>query len=503
MWRKRTVIDFYLKSVFSESTSMTSKKTILNEKPKSKTGVFRRSESVMPPGLNVRKPSSAVSELNSVGKESQKLFRRSSMISSEGFDKYTYDCHRLDIPTRSIGLEFEESSLAERNNAPKNLLPTIPSVKQTSILKKKTVSIKNPLVKRDSVVHPGRIDMQQSLCIAGRFQNPWPTWRPPTFTNILKFGLSKSNSKVPPKQELDLVLPIVKQNFSKLMVPDDGIRVTWMGHSTVLVQMHGLNVLTDPIFSDRASPSQVVGPKRYRDPPCSIHDLPHINAVVISHSHYDHLDLNTVTLLNARFGTDIRWFVPIGLQSWMQHVGCENVVELDWWEENCVPEHSDTFFVFTPAQHWSKRTIADDNKVLWGSWCILGPKYRFFFAGDTGYCDVFKQIGRVHGPFDLCAIPIGAYEPRWFMKYQHINPEEAVQIHIDVHSKHSLAIHWGTFCLANEYYLDPPRKLRDSLDKHEIPPELFFTLKHGESRLIAQTNLVKRNNMRMVNSYGN
>ncbi|KAF8791304.1 N-acyl-phosphatidylethanolamine-hydrolyzing like protein [Argiope bruennichi] len=169
----------------------------------------------------------------------------------------------------------------------------------------------------------------------------------------------------------------------------------------------------------------------------------------------------------------------------MQQVGCENVVELDWWEENCVPEHSDTFFVFTPAQHWSKRTIADDNKVLWGSWCILGPRYRFFFAGDTGYCDLTYSVLYF----------------RWFMKYQHINPEEAVQIHLDVRSKRSLAVHWGTFCLANEYYLDPPRKLRDSLDKQEIPPEFFFTLKHGESRLIAQNNLVKRDNTHVINNY--
>ncbi|XP_035207769.1 N-acyl-phosphatidylethanolamine-hydrolyzing phospholipase D-like [Stegodyphus dumicola] len=482
-----------------KNVKMTSKKVTINEKPKvTKMGLFRRSESVMPSGF--KKPTEA-NNTDASDTDNKNLIRRSSMICSEGFDKYTYDCHRHDIPARSVGLELEASAFNEEANVRNVTLPSKPTLpgKKTSILKK-TVSSKCPLIKRDSVVHPGRIDMQRSLCIGGRFQNPWPTWRPPTFTNILKFGITRDKSKVPPKQELELVLPIVKQNFAKLSIPEDGIRVTWIGHSTVLVQMHGLNVLTDPIFSERASPSQVVGPKRYRDPPCSIHDLPHINAVVISHSHYDHLDYNTVLLLNARFGTDIRWFVPLGLQTWMQQVGCENVVELDWWEENCVPEHSDTFFVFTPAQHWSKRTIADDNKVLWGSWCILGPKYRFFFAGDTGYCDVFKQIGRVHGPFDLSAIPIGAYEPRWFMKYQHINPEEAVQIHMDVRSKRSLAIHWGTFSLANEYYLDPPLRLRESLDKYEIPHELFFTMKHGESRLIAQNNLVKRNLLTVQNN---
>ncbi|CAL1297955.1 unnamed protein product [Larinioides sclopetarius] len=260
-----------------------------------------------------------------------------------------------------------------------------------------------------------------------------------------------------------------------------------MGHSTVLLQMHGLNILTDPMFSDRASPIQAFGPKRYRDPPCSVGDLPHINGVVISHSHYDHLDLNTVTSLNARFGTKTSWFVPLGLQPWMKRVGCENAVEVDWWKESYIPDSKDVFFIFTPAQHWSKRALVDDNKVLWGSWCILGPKFRFFFAGDTGYCDAFKQIGNIYGPFDLSAIPIGAYEPRWFMKYAHVNPEEAVQMHLDIRSKNSLAIHWGTFCLGSEYYLDPLLKLQESLGNRKISRESFFTLRHGESRLISQS----------------
>ena len=195
----------------------------------------------------------------------------------------------------------------------------------------------------------------------------------------------------------------------------------------------------------------MVGPKRYRDVPCSIHDLPcHLDAVLISHNHYDHLDMNTVTLLNARYGVDVRWFVPLGLTSWFESAGCENVVELDWWEESCIPEKLDTSFIFVPAQHWSKRTLADDNKSLWGGWVVIGPRHRFYFAGDTGYCPSFKEIGTMYGPFTASAIPIGAFEPRWFMKYQHVNPEEAVAIHLDVRSDFSLAIHWGTFALANE-----------------------------------------------------
>lgn len=160
------------------------------------------------------------------------------------------------------------------------------------------------------------------------------------------------------------------------------------------------------------------------------------------------------------------------LADWFNRVGCENVVSLNWWEENCVADKSDgtclsclpvllilleiraplfaVSFVFTPCQHWSKRTLTDDNKSLWGSWVIKGPKFRFFFAGDTGYCDIFKQIGLVYGPFDVAAIPIGSYEPRWYMKHQHVNPEEAVRIHEDIGSQFSVAIHWGTFAISNE-----------------------------------------------------
>lgn len=409
----------------------------------------------------------------------RKLICRNTMICSEGNDKYTYDCEQhIQPPLKRLELNGEALRSA-------SALSLISASDQASTPSDGEYS---PMVKRESFVHPGKVELQRSLCINGRFHNPWPNWRPPTVTNILKFGLSKDKSNVPSKQELDLVLPILKPKFSEYsMPPEEGVRVTWLGHATVLVQLDGMTILTDPIFSERASPSQVVGPKRYRDVPCSIHDLPPIHAVVISHTHYDHLDLNTVILLNSRFGSDLRWFVPLGLAHWMNAVGCENVVELDWWEENVGGEHSEISFVLTPCQHWCKRTITDDNKVLWGSWSIIGPRNRFFFAGDTGYCDAFKQIGQMYGPFDLSAIPVGAYEPRWFMKYQHVNPEEAVQVHMDVKSLYSLAIHWGTFSLANEYYLDPPIKLRESLEKHNLKPEVFFTLKHGESRVVGRS----------------
>jgi N-acyl-phosphatidylethanolamine-hydrolysing phospholipase D len=320
----------------------------------------------------------------------------------------------------------------------------------------------------------------------GRFINPWPTWKFPTVGNLLKWMLfTKDNSKVPNRQELDRTLPILSMDFARLAnPPQDDIQLTWIGHSTLLVQMDTINILTDPVFSHRSSPLQLVGPKRYRDVPCSIHDLPRIDAVIVSHTHYDHLDYNTVQILNARFGADIRWFVPMGLASWMHGMGCDNVIELDWWDENCIPLRPEVRFVFTPAQHWCKRTPIDDNKVLWGSWCVLGPKNKFFFSGDTGYCYGFEQIGNKYGPFDLAAIPIGAYEPRWFMKSQHIDPTEAAQIHVDVKARKSVAIHWGTFNLSYEFYLDPPEKLREALEEKSIPQEDFFTMKHGETKTV-------------------
>ncbi|XP_069012785.1 N-acyl-phosphatidylethanolamine-hydrolyzing phospholipase D-like isoform X1 [Embiotoca jacksoni] len=323
----------------------------------------------------------------------------------------------------------------------------------------------------------------------GRWMNPWPTWRFPSYARVLRFLLLDRNySDIPGKEVLDNTLPVMEPYFVQhpdLSESGPGLKVTWLGHSTVLVEMDGLNILTDPIFSKRASPVQFTGPKRYRGPPCIVEQLPRIDAVVISHSHYDHLDAGSVASLNGRFGGELRWFVPLGLMDWLAKMGCENVMELDWWEENCVPGHDNVTFVCTPSQHWSKRTALDNNTSLWGSWSVLGPNHRFFFAGDTGYCASFQEIGKRFGPFDLAAIPIGAYMPRDMMVGQHVDPEQAVQIHQDLQAKQSVAIHWGTFALAHENYLEPPVRLREALEHKGLRPEAFFTLHHGESRLIA------------------
>jgi len=322
-------------------------------------------------------------------------------------------------------------------------------------------------------------EIPKSKRINGRFTNPWPEWKTPSYYNAMKFFFETDHSSIPSKKELDEKLPILTPEFK---FDENKVSVTWIGHSTVLVNFDNITILTDPIFSLRASMTQLAGPTRYRKAAVNVNELPPIDAVVISHNHYDHLDLNSVKELNNRFGDKMHWFVPLGIAEWMRSVGCENVKELNWGEESFIPHKSKIKFVLTPAQHWSKRSVNDDFKTLWGSWTVIGPKHRFFFTGDTGYCDAFKLIGQKYGPFDISAIPIGAYEPRWFMGPQHVDPEQAVQIHKDIKSKFSVAIHWGTFALAHEHYLEPPQKLRDALRAQMLPESEFIALSHGETK---------------------
>ena len=219
-------------------------------------------------------------------------------------------------------------------------------------------------------------------------------------------------------QELEENLPVVSTDLDALNArrANWGLQVTWIGHATVLVQMDGISILTDPVFNEYCGMSWMAGYKRFRPVPLTVAQLPDIDAVIISHNHYDHLDETTVKQLNERFGERTCWFVPVGTGDWMNKTGCKNVVELDWWQHNSelLSNHKgkNIKFVFTPSQHWCCRGAFDENCALWGSWCIIGPKHRFFFGGDTGYCDVFKVIGQKYGPFDLAAIPIGAYSPR-------------------------------------------------------------------------------------------
>jgi len=273
-----------------------------------------------------------------------------------------------------------------------------------------------------------------------------------------------------------------------LAAPDPGFlaanrtrpTLTWIGHSTFLVQIGGLNVLTDPHFTSRASPLNWVGPGRVAAPGLHLRDLPAPDVILISHNHYDHLDDQSVRWL-ARHHPKAVFVVPLGLRRWLQRRHVANAVELDWWHE-----HSGHGFRVTavPAQHFSGRTATDGNRTLWCGFILEAANRKIYFAGDTGYSKDFADIGNKMGPVDLALLPIGAYEPRWFMRAMHVNPEEAVRIHRDVGSRQSVAMHWGTFRLTEEPLDEPPKALAKALAEADIPPERFWVLQHGETRTL-------------------
>ncbi len=260
----------------------------------------------------------------------------------------------------------------------------------------------------------------------------------------------------------------------------DKPRVTWLGHASTLVQYQGINFLTDPHLSEYASPVPFMGPKRLIAPALSFAELPKIDFIVISHNHYDHLDINTV----KKIGDEAMWLVPLGLKQWMTDngIGASRVVELDWWQKWQFKTGIEV--VATPSQHWSKRTPFDTNHTLWASWHVNISGFKTWFAGDTGYSvEKFIEIGKRLGPHNLSLIPIGAYGPRYFMLPQHVDPEQAIKIHEDVNSEFSVGIHWGTFALTHEPFLEPANLLVELLEKKPVVYP-FVTLKIGETHVI-------------------
>ncbi|XGC80011.1 MBL fold metallo-hydrolase [Bdellovibrio bacteriovorus] len=251
---------------------------------------------------------------------------------------------------------------------------------------------------------------------------------------------------------------------------------TWIGHATALLQTGGANILTDPVFSERVSPVSFAGPRRMVKVPLQMHELPPIDAVVVSHGHYDHLDLPTLKEL-AKRSSQTLFLVPLGNAELLQGEGIKNVKELDWWDHVTVKGLTITF---TPAQHWSARSLFDRNQTLWGGWHVRSGNLSFLYTGDTGYSKDFLDIAEKLGSVDIAFIPIGAYEPRWFMKQQHVNPEEAVQIHLDVKAKLSIGGHWGTFRLSDETMVAPVQDLEKALVQKNVKPSEFRVMKHGE-----------------------
>jgi N-acyl-phosphatidylethanolamine-hydrolysing phospholipase D len=252
------------------------------------------------------------------------------------------------------------------------------------------------------------------------------------------------------------------------IVPNDGAilrangsepTVTWVGHATFLIQLDGMNILTDPHWGGSVGPLRVAGMRRLVPPGIPFDDLPHIDAVVISHDHWDHLDAATVKRLAQRDAP--RFFVPLGIKAWLSGLGVDHVVELDWWQSESLGRVT---FALTPAQHSSGRAFTDQNRRLWGSWVLTDGQKRLFFAGDTGYHHEFGEIARRWGPFDIAALPIGGYSAFERHHPGHLNPEESVQAFEDLGARLLVPMHWGTFETNHEPFREPPdRLMREAL----------------------------------------
>jgi L-ascorbate metabolism protein UlaG (beta-lactamase superfamily) len=260
----------------------------------------------------------------------------------------------------------------------------------------------------------------------------------------------------------------------------DEVVVTFVGHATFLIQASATTILIDPVYTRRASPASFAGPRRVRAPGVQFDDLPSISLVLLSHNHYDHCDLGTLRLLEQRFHAPV--VTPLGNGRLLRSAGIGRIEEIDWWETASTAPLPITL---TPAQHFSARSMFDRNRALWGGFLIETGGRRILFAGDTGYGPHFPEIATRLSPVDLALLPIGAYEPRWFMKDIHMNPAEAVQAHLDLAARQSIGMHFGTFQLTPEGIDDPPRELANALRERAVAADRFRTLEVGESLILS------------------
>lgn len=378
-------------------------------------------------------------------------------------------------------------------------------------------------------------DLRHHLKDGKGFVNPWDSWRE-LGTLTIGWGLLKrrfvGQANVPKTAAPTVTVRkpvLLEERFGR-----DSLRATWLGHACYLVEFpSGFRVLFDPVFTARCSPFSMLGPKRFTELPCEIEDIPIVDAVVISHNHYDHLSHPTVVKIGRRH-PHAHFFVPLKNKQWFLDCGIERVTELDWWEDaeialgrapSSLPEdkapkiemdldrrdqEADGPSAITarigclPCQHISARTAFDRAHALWASWSIESGGKKVWFAGDTGYravpelskgvddyapdqvhprCPAFKQIGDLRGPFDLGLIPIGAYEPRWIMSPMHANPFDSVHIFIDTRCERALGMHWGTWVLTEEDVLEPPALLKTALKRTDLAEEgVFDVCDIGESR---------------------
>jgi N-acyl-phosphatidylethanolamine-hydrolysing phospholipase D len=310
--------------------------------------------------------------------------------------------------------------------------------------------------------------------VEGGFRNPNPEFRPPGGWTRARFLAGRVWASLVSPRSFEA--PRILGDLA-LLGSNPAPTVTWIGHATLLVQLEGVTILTDPHWSPRASPLSWAGPRRLSPPGLDFEALPPVHVVVISHDHYDHLDLATVKRLAETH--DPLFVVPLGLKPWFTEQGIGRVEELDWWQSH---EHRGLRLVCVPAQHFAQRTPWDGNRRLWASWAVIGASRRLYFGGDTGYFDGFRQAGERLGPFDLAALPIGAYLPPEIMRLVHLTPEEAVQAFEDLRARTLLGIHWGTFDLADEPLAEPPERMLAETRRRGIPAERAWILKIAETR---------------------
>lgn len=317
----------------------------------------------------------------------------------------------------------------------------------------------------------------------GRFRNPWGLAES-RFAGLLRWRWNRMRHPLP-RDDGAGSLHGIPSSVRLPRAAANEIAITWIGHSTLLVQLGPLNVLTDPVWSERASPWRSVGPRRLVPAALPMDALPAIDVVLLSHNHYDHLDACTVrALVTAR--PDAQWVVPLRLGGVVRSLGVRHITELDWWDERTV---AGATVACTPARHFSARTPLDRNRTLWCGFAVSSSAGRFFYAGDTGLHPEFERIGQRFGPFAVSAIPIGAYEPRWFMQPVHVDPDDAVTAFRALHAYHGLpphavmvGVHWGTFRLTDEPILEPPRRTRAAWTRAALPEENLWVLAHGETR---------------------
>ena len=277
-----------------------------------------------------------------------------------------------------------------------------------------------------------------------------------SFQDLLKWATDDIETKI------DYIE--ISNDWESLDFEEDDNYGVWVGHSTFLIKKNGITILTDPVFSDRASPFKNIGPKRLIPPAIPLKQLPEIDFITISHNHYDHLDIRSLKDLYLLNSNTI-FLVPAGDKKLLERQKIENVYEYEWWEGYLSDELKITF---TPVQHWSKRGLFDRNKSLWGGWFFEFNDFSIFHAGDTGYSEDFKSTRMKLGSPKYAFIPIGAYDPEWFMAESHVNPEDAVQIMLDLGAENSFGMHWATFKLTDEDTLEPRERLDAEVKNKKI-----------------------------------